>query len=200
MKINNNISFGKTLVATCQLQTTDKKNSACNIFELNSTEDKDYFEKLKTDPHWNGSKFLRSMDCLMKTGSIGNTNDTFSLEDSNGKCLGYVSVITHEQPHNKKFIYSLETAPEHSAKNEKRATKNISHSLVAFIVEQAKKENRDQVTTLAFDSDTRKIFKRQCHFKYGEESSYDCVLPQKQFTKFLENHKKTTGNEITLIK
>lgn len=200
MKINNNISFGKTLVATCQIQTTDKKNSACNIFELNSTEDKDYFEKLKSNPTWNGNKFLRSMDNLMKKGSIGKSNDTFSLENSGGECLGYISVITHEHPHNRKFIYSIETAPEYTAKKKDRTINNIGRSLVAFIVEKAKQENRDKVTTLAFDSDTRRFFKHHCGFKYGENSSYDCVLNRKDYTKFLENHKVKTGSEITLIR
>ena len=200
MKISNNISFGKTLVATCQLPTTDKKMCSAKIFELNSNEDKDYFEKLKTTPHWNGSKFLRSMDFLMKRGSIGKTNDTFSLENGEGECLGYISVITHEKPYNKKFIYSLETAPEYSVKNKNRKTKNVGQTLVAFIVNKAQQENRDKVTTLAFDADERKFFKRNCKFKVGEESGYDFVLNKKHYSKFLEKHKEKTGSKISFIK
>ena len=71
--------------------------------------------------------------------------------------------------------------------------------LVAFIVKQAKKENREKVTTLAFDSDTRKFFKRYCGFKYGELNNYDCVLDKKHYDKFLENHKEKTGSEIIFI-
>ena len=200
MKIESRISFGKTLVATCQIPTTDRGMCVGNIFELNNREDKDYFEKLKTTPQWNGSKFLRGMDCLMKAGSIGNTNDTFSLENSTGECLGYISIITHEAPHNKKFIYSIETAPQFSDNKKDKTIKHVGSSLVAFAVGQAKQENRKQVSTLAFDSDTRKFFIRHCGFKIGYESSYDCIIEQKHYSKFLEKYKEKMGNEIIFIK
>lgn len=199
MKISPTISFGKTLVATCQINTTDNDNSECKIFELSNKEDRDYFEKLKKDKHWTGNKYLWSMDNLMQSGSIGNNNDTFSLENSNGECLGYINVITHEAPYNRKFIYSIETAPDFSAKKKDRTIKNIGRSLVAFVVAQAKQENKEQVRTLAFDSDTRTFFKRHCGFKYGQLSSFDCVLEKKYYSNFLEKFKDKTGSEIKFI-
>lgn len=198
MKITNNISFGKTLVATCQFNMSDRDTSRCKIFELDSTEDKDYFAKLRDNPLWHGNKFLWSMDNLMKEGCIGNSNDTFSLENNEGECLGYISVITHAKPYNKKFIYSLETAPNYSEKK-KESTNHIGHSLVAFIIAQAEQENREQVSTLAFDKDTKNFFKRHCGFKTGYESGYDCVLEQKYYFKFLEKYKEKVGNEIKFI-
>ena len=47
MKISPNISFGKTLVATCQINTTDSDTSECKIFELSNKEDKDYLYNLE---------------------------------------------------------------------------------------------------------------------------------------------------------
>ena len=104
MKIINNISFGKTLVATCQTASTDKNNSCCKIFELNNSDDKDYFKKLNDNPQWNGNKFVWVMRRLMESKSIGKDNDTFSLENQDGECLGYINVISHKKPHNKTGI------------------------------------------------------------------------------------------------
>ncbi|MBQ8886627.1 MAG: hypothetical protein IJY61_02890 [Candidatus Gastranaerophilales bacterium] len=193
MKITNNISFGKKLVATCQLSSTDKDSPCCKIFELNNTEDKDYFEKLNDNPKWNKNRFVWVMQRLMQSKSIGKENDTFSLESQTGECLGYINVISHKTPHNKKFIQYLETAQEDKKTNFAKQT------LVAFIVEQAKKENKDEVTTIIFEKDVRKFFKGVCGFKLGTESSYDFVLSKKHYGKFLEKYKKNTGSEITFI-
>ena len=194
MKITNNISFGKTLVATCQIHTQDKDDFSCKIFELNNTDDYDYFQKLGTNPQWKGNKFVWVMKRLMESKSIGKGNDTFSLENQDGECLGYINVISHKTPRNKKSIQYVESTPQENKKND-----FAKKTLVAFIVEQARKENKDEVNTLIFNKDARKFFKRECGFKLGEESSYDFVINKKHYSKFLEKYQKDTGSEITFI-
>ena len=115
MNVSKNISFGKTLVATCQMPTQDEKNSCCKIFELNNVEDKDYFSNLNKSKNWSGNSFVWVMERLMSSKSIGKENDTYSLENSAGECLGYINVISHEKPHNKKFIQYLEAAQNNVA-------------------------------------------------------------------------------------
>jgi hypothetical protein len=200
MRITNNITFGKKLVATCNLPIQNGSTMPCNIFELNNNEDKDYFEKLKNKPIWNGSKFLRSMDGLIKSGSIGKENDTFSLENQNEECLGFISVITHKKPQNRKFIYTIETAPKYSSQKREKTTQQIGRSLVAVIVKQAQQENRDKVSVLAFNSDERKFFKHNCGFKVGDDNGFSYILPKKHYSKFLEKHTKTQNSKIDFIK
>ena len=193
MKISKNISFGKTLVATCQIPKSDKSVSSCKIFELDNTEDKNYFEKLNVSPNWTENRFLWVMKRLMQSKSIGKDHDTFSIENKSGDCLGYINIISHKSPFNKKSIQYIETSKDDTE------TKLTKQSLVAFIIEQAKREDKEKVSVLAFDKNTRKFFTKECGFKHSIDNGYDFVLDKKHYDKFLEKHKQKTGSEITFI-
>lgn len=189
------ISFGKTLVATCSVKTDNDNSLPCKIYELNNVEDKDYFSNLKSDTHWSGNRFVWVMERLMNSRSIGNNNDTFSIENEIGDCLGYINVITHEKPHNRKSIQYLETSPQLKSEKDVKTSELVAKSLVSFIVQQAQKENRDKVSVIAFDAHTRKFYGKKCGFKNGTESCYDYVLVSKTYPKFIEKSSK----EIELI-
>ena len=180
-------------MSTCQMPTQDEKDSCCKIFELNNVEDKDYFSNLNKSKNWSGNSFVWVMERLMQSKSIGKDHDTFSIENQFGDCLGYINIISHKSPFNKKSIQYIETSKDDTE------TKLIQQSLVAFIIEQAKREDKAKVSVLAFDKNIRKFFTKECGFKHSIDSGYDFVLDKKHYDKFLEKHKQKTGSEITFI-
>ena len=119
---------------------------------------------------------------------------------SRKRCLGYIIIINQKHPQNRKFIYSIETAPKYSSKKREKTTQQIGRSLVAVIVKQAQQENRDKVSVLAFNSDERKFFKHNCGFKIGDDNGFSYILPKKHYSKFLEKHIKSKNSEINFIK
>ena len=184
------ISFGKTLVATCNLKSDNDSLLPCKIYGLNNVEDKDYFSNLKSDTNWSGNRFVWAMNRLMESRSIGNDNDTFLIENEMGNCLGYINVITHEKPYNRKSIQYLETSPQLNLDKKDKTSEIVAKSLVSFIVQQAQNESRDTVSVLAFDAPTRKFYGKKCGFKHGTESCYDYVLLRKTYPKFIEKSSK----------
>ena len=61
-----NISFGKTLLAKCDLRRGNYKKVECNIFQLNSVDDKDYFERVWKSKPWQDAKYLWDMDAELR--------------------------------------------------------------------------------------------------------------------------------------
>lgn len=184
------ISFGKTLVATCKLKCDNDNSLPCKIYELDNVQDKDYFSNLKSDTNWSGNRFVWVMNRLMNSRSIGNDNDTFSIENEIGDCLGYINVITHEKPHNRKSIQYLETSPQLNLEKDDKTSEIVAKSLVSLIVQQAQNECRDKVSVLAFDAPARRFFGKKCGFKLGTEGCYDYILETKSYPKFKDKFSK----------
>ena len=61
----NPISFQKTFITTANVLNSGKIEE-CNIFELDSKEDKDYFENLKENKNWENAIYLDKINEIFK--------------------------------------------------------------------------------------------------------------------------------------
>lgn len=199
MKISNfsnNLSFGKTLAASCSVRTNTGDVEQCNIYELDKKDDKDYFLKLKNNPSWEDNKYLDIVNSLMFSTYISLNIKSYAMENSDGDCLGYVRAISDGREHEKKSITYIETCPEYSSNNKKRELKYIGQSLMAFIVGLAKKEDKDSVCIPSVAKGASKFYQKKCFFKKDKTSTNGLVLNNKYYDKFLKKHKKNTQSEI----
>lgn len=185
------ISFGKTLVANCQVKLQPDNVSSCKIFELEKS-DSDYFIKVKELPSWSGNRFLWVMKEQTKPERFSDDTQIFVLESDNGECLGYVDLISRSS----KLIQYLEVAPEIIKSKNKILSKDIARSLIVAVVNAASKENMESVSALAFDFNTKKFYTRNCGFKSGMKSAYDYTVDKKQYSKFLEKNIYKDGVRI----
>lgn len=175
------VSFGKTLVANCQLKMSSDRVSSCKIFELEKS-DSDYFKKVKTDSNWFGNKFLWIMNEQTKPNRFGDDTQIFVLEDDSSNCLGYINIISRDN----KLIQYLEIMPIISNLKNKNYAQNIARALVSTTVKSAQKEDKEKVSALAFDFTTRKFYTKKCGFKSGMQSAYDYVIDKKNYSRFFE--------------
>ena len=177
----NSISFGKTLAANCHFESHSGTISTCKIFELDKS-DSDYFESVKRDKNWSGNRFLWIMKEQTKPERFSKDTQIFVLEDSTGECLGYINLISRDS----KLIQYLEVMPIISNLKNKNYAQSIAKSLISTTVKSAQKENKDKVSVLVFDFNTKKFYKKNCGFKSGMQSSYDYVLEKKDYSRFFE--------------
>lgn len=200
MKISNsnfNLSFGKTLTASCGIKTNAGNIKQCNIYELDKNDDKDYFLKLKGNPAWENSQYVDIVNSLMFSPHISLDIKSYAMEDSDGACLGYIRTIADGRKKEKKRITYLETCPQYSAENKKRELKYIGQSLMAFIVGLAKKEDKDRVCIPSVTKSATKFYEKKCCFKKDNVTIDGLILKNKNYDKFLKKHKRNTHTDIT---
>lgn len=161
MRINfpqTQINFQKKFITT---GTVLKRGRAyeCNIYELDPTEDKDYFTKVKRDKKWNNSFYLENiMKDFPKNYAI---RTTYSIENKKGECIGFVNVENDEEE-NCLGIDLIETCPKHTSKSKKREFKLIGTALINFLINIAKENNFKALTIPAVAKHSREFYK-----KYG---------------------------------
>ena len=186
----NSISFGKKLVANCQVKRPISPVSECKIFELEKT-DNDYFDKVKSDHNWDRNRFLWIMQEQTKPERFDNDTQIFVLENNTGECLGYINLISRAN----KLIQYLEITPQIIKLGNKAFSKEIARTLISAVVNSAQKENKEKISVLAFDFHTKKFYTKNCGFKSGIQT-YDYVLDKKHYSKFLEKYTKNDGVSI----
>ena len=177
------ISFGKTLVANCQVKIQPDKFSSFKIFELEKS-DNDYFSKVKESPSWLGNRFLWIMKEQTQPERFSDDTQIFVLEDEKNQCLGYINLISR----NSKLIQYLEILPSISNLKNKKFAKNIASLLVATTVKSAQKESKEKVSALAFDFNTRKFYTKTCGFRSGMQSAYDFVIDKKDYSRYFDRY------------
>ena len=188
MKINSittPISFQKTFITNATI-LKNGENHECQIYELDSVEDKDYFEKLRQDKKWRKANLINAIEKYFLRDYA--TEKTYTMEDENG-CLGVIDIDIFNDE--RIDINWLETCPKYAHKNKLRGTKNIGRALINFVVNLAKENNIEKI---AVPDTTKKSF--DFYDKYGFYFSTchgeDVMIMSEDFDYVLEknNYKK----------
>ncbi len=184
------ISFKKTLIKNCTIP--DKKNhpTPCGIYKLDLPEDRYYFTKLLKDKKWDGNKYLDDIDDSIRID--GEYENNYVLESENGECLGFICT-TDEPKFNAKEVDYLETCPYYAKQNPERDLKYIGETLLAFVVELAKKGDFNSVIIPFPAKRAVKFYMDKCGFIQGADGVAK-IMCKKDYHKLIEQNKKHTEN------
>lgn len=194
---NNNVLFGKSLVASCNVKRKSGELEECDIYELDKKEDFDYFLKLKNNPDWANGRYVTITNNLFLSSYSSKRANMYALEDKLGSCLGYVRTISVDDCEKNEQIEFLETCPTLSSNNKKRQVKYVGQSLVAFVVGLAKRENKQSVYVPIVAQSARKFYQNKCYFKNDTLIRNGVVLENSNYDKLLKKHRKNTHSAIT---
>lgn len=197
--LNSNINFGKTLVATCQIKSKSNDIQKCNIFELNDKSDCDYFEKELKRDDWANSKYMKAMHQIMNSPFLAKSARTYTLENSNGDCLGYIATLILNTAKNKENIQYLEVCPSFAFANSERNLKYIGQSLVTFLIAQAQKEGKSKVCVPVYSTSAKDFYYKKCGFEYDDERVDGFAVERENFSMVLDSLKNKTGSEINFV-
>lgn len=187
-------SFGKKLVGTCQIKSSNDEAQCCKIYELTPQRDKFYFHKLKNNPNWQDNKYLGIMDGLMQSPAPSTNSRAFCIEKDN-ECLGYVRT---QENGDKTQIDYLETCPKYQTKNKQRNTQNIGQTLLAFIITLAKKDEKEEIRIPYPAKSAIPFYKKKFNFRTEDIGTKKLILDEDKFDKALEKYNKNTGVNLEL--
>lgn len=199
MKIFPNISFGKQLMATCQVKTRNGEVKPCKIYEINKKDDIDYFCKLKDSREWADGEYLEITNQMMLSPLLNNGLRTYCLESDEDGCIGFVSTQDFDFIPDKTYVEFLETVPEHTSLNKKRGIKYIGQTLMAFVVGLAAKEDKKRVCVSTTAPKSKKFYTKGCGFRQDYRGQDGLILNAQSYNKLLDKHRTNTGKEIEFI-
>lgn len=182
MKINlltSTISFQKKFLTTATVLKRGR-NYECNIYELDPTEDKDYFSKVYNDRAWKKSVYIKEM----KEDFPENypKEKTYTIEDTNEKCLGFINI---EDCYDTIEINLLEVCPKLSYKAKRRKTKYIGQGLINFLISLAKEQEKKRITVPIVRIGAEGFYEK-CGFELVNNPMEDALLTSNNFDKVLE--------------
>ncbi len=179
MRINfpqTQINFQKKFITT---GTVLKRGRAydCNIYELDPTEDKDYFTKIKRDKKWEKARYI---DDIIKDFNMDYEDEKFyTIENKKDKCIGFVKIANDEED-NTINIDLIETCPKYASRTKGREYKRIGSALINFLVELAKKNKAKALTVLAI-AEAAKGFYPKVGFDVVYETYIDALIPSEKY-------------------
>ena len=192
-----NIFFGKTLLAKCDLRRGNHKKVECNIFQLNSVDDKDYFERVWKSKPWQDAKYLWDMDAELNADIEGER--IYVLESQAGKCLGYIAMSpTLNNPRQEELVF-LETCPKYQTKRTKRPLKYIGETLLSFAIGKLDKNKTKSVKITAYSANGETFYKENCGFIECDDEARTLLLPRKKFSRLIAKNEIHTDSKIRYI-
>ena len=200
MKINltkNQINFGKTLVAKCDLPRQNHKKVECNIFKLNSDEDSDYFEKLWKSKSWQDAKYLCDMNAELNADIPDER--IYVLESQAGRCLGYIAMTPNlNNPKHEELVF-LETCPKYQNSKAKRPLRYIGETLLAFATEQIDTSKTKAVVVKEYSQEGKPFYIKNCGFKERDDENRTLLLRRKDFKNLTKRNEIHTKSKIQYI-
>ena len=197
MKISPTISFGKTLVAKCDLPRQNHKKVECNIFKLNSEEDSDYFEKLWTSKPWQDSKYLCDMNAELNADIEGER--IYVLESQAGKCLGYIAMTPAlNNPQHEELVF-LETCPKYQKEKDNRPLRYIGETLLTYAIKKADKDKTRAILIKEYSQAGKSFYIQNCGFKESADKNGTLLLPRKSFKDLAKRNEEHRKSKIQFI-
>ena len=195
--INNQINFGKTLKAKCDLRRQNHKKVECNIFQLNPEDDKDYFERVWRSKSWQDAKYLWDMDAELNANIEG--EKIFTIESRAGKCLGYIVMApTLNNPRQQELVF-LETCPKYQTKKENRSLKYIGETLLAYATGQVDTSKTSAIVIKNYSKTGKPFYKENCGFREQNDENRTLILHRKKFSQLITRNEFHTGSKIRNI-
>ncbi|MBQ8475744.1 GNAT family N-acetyltransferase [bacterium] len=198
MKVHfSDISFQKQLVAKCSVLKNSRPYK-CNLYELDSNEDKDYFTDKKRMREWENAHywycFIRKFSSFSSIFGNEDDNKIYALEHGN-KCLGVMEVKEHTNC-DLGVIY-LETNPKYRGKG-KKSVKYIGETMLSYLAKVAK-GNDAEVFIYNSSESAYDFYISKCGFQEpkGEFATID--LDKSGIDKLIKQNESHTGRKIELV-
>ncbi len=195
--INNQINFGKKLVAKCDLPRQDHKKVGCNIYQLNLEEDKDYFEKLEKSKPWKDSWYMWDMNQEFNSDVTGER--TYVMESKAGRCLGYIIMLTDYEDQKEEEIVYLETCPKYQTKNSRRSLQYIGETLISFVLGTLDKNKTDAVIIKAYSETGKPFYINNCGFEEVADRNNALMLKKEDFPKLLRRNEEHRQSQLEYL-
>ena len=187
MKINSIttlISFQKKFMTNATI-LKNGKNHECPIYELDSIEDKDYFEKVTQDKDWKNADHLHEIKADFPENFP--RERTYTIEDTNEKCLGFINIENCPEG-NKIEISLLETCPKYARKNAEREIKGIGQALINFLIALAKEKKINSINIPIVQTGAESFYEK-CGFNTSIFPEDDVMLTAKEYDNALKKNK-----------
>ena len=193
----NQINFGKTLVAKCDLPRQNHSKVACNIYQLNLDEDRDYFQKLEKSKSWKDGSYVWEMNDEFNSEVEGER--TYVIESKAGRCLGYIVMQTDYEDQTEDEIVYLETCPKYQTKNSTRSLQYIGETLISFVVGGLDKSKTNAVIIKAYSKTGKPFYINNCGFKEVEDRNNALILNKNNFKTLLNKNEQHTNSKIQYV-
>lgn len=200
MKINsikNQINFGKTLVGKCSLPRQNHKKVECNLFQLSTPEDKDYFERVWDRKDWQDAKYVWDMDAQLNANIKG--EKIYTMESQAGHCLGYLVMSPVINNPKEEELVILETCPKYQKKNENRTIKYIGETLLSFATGKLDPSKTRAIIIKNYSMIGRPFYKENCGFKECNDENGTLILKRIDFKKLASTNEEHTKSKIRYI-
>lgn len=196
-RINSNISFGKTLQATCNILDRNKVPQKAYIYELDDAkEDMDYFFHLKNEEDWIDSGFLDYLACDTKFIIYSPKESIYVLETKNGDCLGLMTT-KNDKARGTLTLEVLETAPSCTKQENKKEqkAKYIGETLLSFLIQKAQNNNYKKIV-LDSTQEAYDFYGKKCHFAQSRQEESRFVLYVENGQKLINQNERHTQAKI----
>lgn len=176
MKLNplnntkNNINFQKQLMANCSV-LKNNKNYSCKIYQINYTDDKDYFADKKDDPNWENSYYFRIINSFFK--SHENDEFFFVIEDKRKNCIGFLNIGESFLYKDAYELYYIETF----TKRKQKKFKYIGETLISFAAQFAKSKKIPNILVSSYREEAYGFYKKLGF--HTDKLNYDGILIDK---------------------
>ena len=142
---------------------------------------------------------MKAMHQIMNSPFLAKSARTYTLENSNGDCLGYIATLILNTARNKENIQYLEVCPSFAFANGERSLKYIGQSLVSFLIAQAQREGKSKVCVPVYSTSAKDFYYKKCGFEYDDEREDGFAIERENFDKALDNLKNKIGSEINFV-
>ncbi len=197
---NNIPSFQKRLVANGAVKSGNYSQNI-KIYFLDD-KPKDFAELFDADtqPQWQHNYYLdKLLDalCLVRGKNPLMVFDTYTIEDDNSM-LGYCLIDNKRKK--EAIIEFIETAPDYSCYNmsEKRQYKYIGETMMAFLAQMCKQQNKDlYVYSIANRKKTLDFYYNQCKFERVNKT--DAKIQNSKLDKLIKSNASHSGKAVDLL-
>lgn len=200
MKISSltrQISFSKTLVASCSVIKKENIPFPCKVYSLSQKDDLDYFEKTANVEEWKNARYLCYLKDDLKTIDDDIDYSIYTLETETGECLGYSEIV--KKKGNVDEILFLETVPSQAFSNSYRSTyKYIGETLLSFMVKKSQSEKASRVELHPSVSATS-FYRDKCFFSPPAKDTEPFHISRFKYNKLIKQNEEHTHSQITFV-
>ena len=191
-------SFCKQLKAKANIINNGKPEQ-CFIYELNTTEDIDYFKELRKMPEWSKTGFADVFNTTLKNKY--SCEHLFSMETGSGECLGILELDDDTVNGEFQKVEYLETFEPCSYRNLDRDRKYIGQTLMAFAAKSLDEEiNKEGLCIPVAVYSSVPFYVDKCYFTPSEDEELEWLfLSKKDFGKLITKNEENTHGKLELI-
>lgn len=155
--------------------------------------DWDYFKSLLINRDWQGQSFVEMIDESFNHGKLTNQK-YYAIETQRGKKIAF-SQVDEFYPDRDELVL-IETMPCAAYDNSGRKRKYIGESMLAFLVEKAKKNGKAFFRILAPIPDSYEFYTKSGFAKRAESG---LMMEDVDYDVFIGKNGKHTGTKVQIM-